>query len=247
MKWLNESFERICLMNTRQNQTNVKLKKRVIMKKLAIVATAVFFLAGFSANAQMHQGKMMKSGQQHGMMMHGKGMMHGGMMKGMMCPMHKGMMGQQMPMKRYMMAVNMLPNMQEKLSLSQDQTEKLIDMQAAFKKQQVDYKADLTKKRMKLQNLMKNDASADEIKSQMQACSETKISMKVAAYETANQMKSVLSDEQQEQLDNMMMQHPGMQQGGMMKGGMMQGGMMKGGMMQGGMNQGNMMKNNKQQ
>ena len=206
------------------------------MKKLAIVATALFFLAGFSANAQMQQGKMMKSGKKQGMMMHGKGMIQGGMhhnmMGGMMCPMHKGMMGQQMPMKKYMMAVNMLPNMQEKLSLTQDQTEKLIDMQAAFKKQQVDYQADLSKKRMKLQSMMKNEASASDIKSQMQSCSETKVNMKVAAYETAHQMKSVLTDEQREQLDDMMMQ---------------QGSMMQGGMQQGGMNQGNMMKNKNQQ
>ena len=186
------------------------------MKKLAIVATAVFFLEGFAANAQMHQGRMNQSGQQ----------------QGMMGPMHQGMMGQQMPMKKYMMTVNMLPNMQSQLSLSQDQLGELIDMRASFKKQQVDYQADLTKKRMKLRNLLDSDASAEEVRSQMQACSETKINMKTAAYETANQMKSVLTKEQQEQMKSMMMQ---------------QGGMMKGNMMQGGMNQGNMMKNMNQQ
>lgn len=190
------------------------------MKNLAMVITAIFLLAGLSANAQMGKEGHQKSGQQQGMMMQGKGMMQGGMMKGMMCPMHKGMMGQQMPMKKYMMTVNMLPNMQEQLSLSQDQVEQLIDMQTSFKKQKIDYKADLTKKRMKLQNMMMNDASASEVKSQLQACSTTKINMKVAAYETANNMKSVLTEEQRDNLQNMM------QQGSMMQGGMQQEGMM---------------------
>ena len=194
------------------------------MKNLAIVLTAIFLLAGLSSNAQMHQGGNQQSGQKQGMMMQGKGMMQGGMMKGMMCPMHKGMMGQQMPMKIYMMTVKMLPKMQSKLSLSQEQTEKLIDMQTSFKKQQIDYKADLAKKRMNLQNMMMNDASADDIKSQLQACSTIKINMKVAAYETANKMKSVLTDEQKDNLQNMMGNM--MQQGGMMKGGMQQGSMM---------------------
>lgn len=182
------------------------------MKILAILATVMFFLTGFTANAQMHQGKSQKSGQKQGMMMQSKGMMEGGMMKSIMCPMHKGMMGQQMPMKKCMMAVNMLPNMQSQLALSKDQTEQLIDMQTSFKKQQIDYKADLTKKRMKLQNMLKNEANADEVRSQMKACSETNINMKVAAYETASKMKSVLTDEQKEQLKNMMMQQDNMRQ-----------------------------------
>ncbi|MFO7790449.1 MAG: Spy/CpxP family protein refolding chaperone, partial [Bacteroidales bacterium] len=173
------------------------------MKNLAIVITAVFFLAGLSANAQMHQGRSQQSGQQQGMMR--GGMMHNMMKGGMMCPMQQGMMsGQQMPMKKYMRMVHMLPNMQEQLSLSQDQVEQLIDLQTSFKKQQVDYKADLAKKRMNLRNMMMNDASANDIESQLQACSNTKINMKVAAYETANNMKSVLTDEQKDNLQNMM-------------------------------------------
>jgi hypothetical protein len=85
------------------------------------------------------------------------------------------------------------------------------------KKQQIDYKADLTKKRMNLQNMMMNEASADDIKTQLQECSNTKIDMKVAAYETANKMKSVLSVEQKDKLQNMMMQQGDMMQGGMDK------------------------------
>jgi Spy/CpxP family protein refolding chaperone len=72
-----------------------------------------------------------------------------------------------------------------------------------------------------------DNASASQVKNQMEACSETKIDMKTAAYETAGKMKAVLTSEQKEQLKNTMMQ------GGMMnknRGGMMQnngGGMMQ--------------------
>ncbi|MFP4367115.1 MAG: hypothetical protein ACLFQA_08480 [Bacteroidales bacterium] len=53
---------------------------------------------------------------------------------------------------------------------------------------------DLTKKRMNLQNMMMNDATAGDIKTQLQECSSTIINMKVMAYETANDMKSVLTE-----------------------------------------------------
>lgn len=185
------------------------------MKKLAIVAAAVFFLAGFSANGQMHQENSNKPGHQQGMMMNGNDMGQMGMMENMMCPMHQGTMGQQMPMKKYMMTVNMLPDMQSQLSLSQDQTEQLIDLQASFKKQQIDYKADLAKKMMNFQNLLENDASADEVRSQMQESANIHINMMVAAYETAHKMKSTLTNEQKDDLQKMMMQHGEMKQDGM--------------------------------
>ena len=169
------------------------------MKKLAVLVTVILFLAGFTANAQMHHG----NNQKQGMMMQKGEMM-------------QGMMGQQIPMKKYMMTVNMLPQMQSKLSLSQKQTEKLIDLQTEFKKKQVEFKGDMTKQRMVLQNLLDQNASTDKVKSQIEKCTNIHINMMVATYETANKMKSVLSDTQKEQLKNTMMK------GGMMQGGMMQ-------------------------
>lgn len=177
------------------------------MKRLTLILTSLMLLAGLTANAQMGHGKDMDKPMMK------QGMMH----KGMMCPMHKKMMDKQMPMKKYMMMVNMLPEMNEKLDLSQEQTEKLIDMQAGFKKQQIDYKADLAKKKMKLQNMLMNEASADEVRNHMEECSTIKINMKVAAYETANKMKAVLTSEQQEMMKDMMMPKQGMMQGGKMK------------------------------
>jgi len=98
-------------------------------------------------------------------------------------------------------------------------------LQAEFKKQQIDYQSELRKKQMKLKSLLDDMAPASQVQKQMQDCANTKISMKVAAYETAGKMKAVLNNDQKEQLKNMMMQQGGMMQG---QGGMMQqgGGMM---------------------
>jgi hypothetical protein len=201
------------------------------MKKLIIIATALLFMAGYTANAQM-MGQNNNQSQKQGMMMQKGGMMQGGMMQGMMgngmSPMCAQMMNQNMPMKKYGMMVNRLPNMQEQLSLSDEPVGTLLDLQAEFKKQQIDYKAELRKKQMKLQGLLADNASASQVKNQMEACSETKINMKVAAYETAGKMKAVLNSDQKEQLKNNMMQGAGMMnqgQGGMMNQG--QGGMMQ--------------------
>jgi hypothetical protein len=222
------------------------------MKKVAFIAAALLFSIGYTANAQMGQQNNNQS-QQQGMMMQKSGMMQGGMMQGMMgndmCPMCGQMMSQNMPMKKYGTMVNHLPNMQDQLSLSDVQVETLIDLQTEFKKQQIESQAELRKKQMKLKNLLADNASASQIRSQMQACSDTKISMKMAAYETAGQMKAVLNSDQKEQLKNNMMQSGGMMQGGMMKEGMMQGkgGMMnknRSGMMQ---NSGGMMQNQNNQ
>lgn len=53
---------------------------------------------------------------------------------------------------------------------------------------------------MKLKSLLVDKASAVKVKNQMEACSETKINLKVAANETAGEMKAALTDEQKEQL-----------------------------------------------
>jgi hypothetical protein len=151
-----------------------------------------------------------------------------GMMNNGLCPMCGQMMNQDMPMQKYGMMVNRLPNMQHQLSLSDDQVNQLYDLQTDLKKQQIDYQAELRKKQMKLKSLLDEMAPANQVEKQMQDCAETKISMKVAVYETAGKMKAVLNSDQKEQLKNLMMQ-----QGGMMQG---QGGMMN-------QNQGRMMQN----
>jgi len=190
------------------------------MKKLVIIATALLFMAGYTASAQTGHDHNNKQDQKQSMMMQKSGMM-------------QGMMNQDMPMKKYGMMVNRLPNMQQQLSLTDDQVDKLYDLQAEFKKQQIDFQSELRKKQMKLKNLLDDMASANQVEKQMKDCADTKISMKVAAYETAGKMKAVLNTDQKEQLQNMMMQQGGMMQGQgstMNPGGMMNQG--QGGMMQ---------------
>ena len=201
------------------------------MKKLVIIATALLFMAGYTASAQTGHDHNNKQDQKQSMMMQKSGMMQDGMMQG--GGMMQGMMNQDMPMKKYGMMVNRLPNMQQQLSLTDDQVDKLYDLQAEFKKQQIDFQSELRKKQMKLKNLLDDMASANQVEKQMKDCADTKISMKVAAYETAGKMKAVLNTDQKEQLQNMMMQQGGMMQGQgstMNPGGMMNQG--QGGMMQ---------------
>jgi len=185
------------------------------MRKLAIILTALLFSVGYTANAQMEHEQNNKKGTEQGMMMQKSGMMQGMMGNGM-CPMCGQMMDQDMPMRKYGMMVNHMPKMQEQLSLSDEQVERLLDLQAEFKKQQIDYQTELGKKQMKLKGLLADNASASQVKNQMGSCSETKINMQMAAYETAGKMKAVLNSDQKEQMKNMMMQHGGKMQGGNM-------------------------------
>jgi len=185
------------------------------MNKLGIIATALLFMAGYTASAQTGHDHNNKQDQKKGMMMQNSGIMQGGgMMQGMMgegmCSMCGMMMNQKMPMKKYMMMVNNLPNMQQQLSLSDDQVNNMIDLQTDFKKQEVEYQAELSKKQMKMEKMLNNMPSAEELKKQMQQCADTKINMKVAAFETVKKMKDLLTEEQKETLRNMMMNQGGM-------------------------------------
>ncbi len=180
------------------------------MKKLITIATALFLMAGYMVNAQTshNHNHNNKQDQKQNMTMQKKGMM-------------QDMMNQNMPMEKYMMMVNQLPNMQQQLSLNENQMKQLNDLQAGFKKQQVDFQLELKNKQVKLKSLLDEMAPANQIRKQMQECADTKINIGVAAYETAGKMKAVLNNDQQEVLNNRMMQ----QEGGMMnpgKSGMMQ-------------------------
>lgn len=177
------------------------------MKKTALIAVTFFFFACLTANAQMgHKGNSHSCPKQD---MKKDCMRHGGMGS-----MHQGMKAAK-SMKKSMMMVKMLPDMQEQLSLSQEQMVKLIDLRTGFKKQQVDYKAELTKEAMKLQSLLDDEAPADKVKSQLKACSDLKVDMHAAAYETGKKMKDVLTDEQKEDMEDMIKQQcDTMMQGG---------------------------------
>ncbi|MFO7839774.1 MAG: hypothetical protein ACQES8_05660 [Thermodesulfobacteriota bacterium] len=178
------------------------------MKKTALIATTLFFLTCLTANAQMgHKGNPHACPKQ--------GMKKDCMMHGGMGSMPQGMMMAAKSMKESMMLVKMLPGMQEQLALSQEQMNELLDLQTDFKKQQVDYKAELTKEAMKLQSLLDDEAQANEVKRQLKDCSDLKVDMHAAAYETGKKMKDVLTDEQKEDMEDMIKQQCDM----MMQGG----------------------------
>ncbi|MFO7862346.1 MAG: Spy/CpxP family protein refolding chaperone [Desulfosalsimonas sp.] len=176
------------------------------MKKIALIAAGVFFIACLTASAQ--------TDQQQGMQM---GMKNHGMMRGNMGGMDQGMMVGCAPMQRSMTMVNLLPEMDEQLSLSQDQSEQLIDLRSDFKKQQADFQAEMTKQGKKLQALVNESAPVDEVRDQMKAWADTRIDMHSAAYQTEQEMKALLTDEQNAKLEVIMEEHDDMMKKGMPK------------------------------
>ncbi len=175
--------------------------------KTTLIAILIMISGTLTANAQMDKQNKKKSNEPKEMMMQKKEMpgMQGNKMQNLrMMPMHGKMMMQDMPIQRYMMMVNMMPKMQDKLSLSSEQTKELIDMKAAFEKQQVDMKSEMTEKNNQLEELLKNEASSNEVQSQLQECADIRIKMHVKAYETAMKMRDVLNEEQKEKACKMM-------------------------------------------
>ena len=206
------------------------------MKKLSVILISIFFLSALTLNAQMYQGDnqqqgmMSGSGMMQGGMMQG-GMMQGGMMQGNMMGsgmmgMGQNMMGQYMIMNQHVMMIHSLPYLQSQLSLSQNQQEELIDIWSSFRKQQVGYQTDLAKENIKLQDILNNEVSVDKVKNQLEAYYESKVQMNTAAYKILKEMKSVLSEEQRQDLQNMLMNKRGMMQGNMQQRRSQQGGMM---------------------
>lgn len=212
------------------------------MKTLAKILTAIFLFTGPFTYAQMQQNDERSGQDQSNTNMMQTGMMGGNMMmqNGMMgnlCPMC-GAMNQNMPMQKYMMTVMHLPDMQKQLSLTDDQTEQLIDYRADFKKQLADYQAELNKRQMKLEKLLDENPPTSEVKAMMEQCAEMKINIKASAYDTAGKMKGLLTAEQKQDFNQLMMQQGKMmqQQNMMQQRNMMQGTRMQGGMMQNMMN-----------
>jgi len=198
------------------------------MKKIIAIISTVLFISVNSFGQMMHdmyqqdtakQGNMMyhqrmmnqygmdnnmmnQYGMRPGMMMDGSYMGNQMMMGGMMNHMYN-MMGnnsQQMPMQKYQMLVNDLPSMQQQLNLTSDQANQLIDMRSDYLKKKIDWQASLQKERMKLNELLESNASANAVQQQIEACTSIKTTMKVEAYKTGMAMKKILNSDQLEKL-----------------------------------------------
>lgn len=176
--------------------------------KTTLIAMLILLAGTFSATAQGNKpDKAQKSGEQKEEMMQNKDRGMEGMNEGMMSEGRmggQGMMMQNMPMRKHMMMIKMLPNMQDKLSLTNDQVNELIDMKASFEKEQADFKAEMSRKHMKLNDLLKDEAPAGEVESQLKQCADSRVEMHVAAYKTAQQMKEVLDEEQRKEVGKLM-------------------------------------------
>ena len=159
-------------------------------------------------------------GMGNGMMMNrrymGYGMMNMRNMNGMMNGMylyHGNMMSSQMTVMPYFMIVNSLPGMQDQLSLTNEQSDKLIQLQSDFLKREIDYNADLSRNLQKLKTLLKERSSSDNIKKQLEACESSKVLIQSDVYDTALKMRSVLNKDQQQQFDNLVSQYMSMYNG----------------------------------
>lgn len=179
--------------------------------KTTLIAILIMLSGTLTANAQMDKQNKKKSMEQKEMIeqrrdknMNMQGNKRPMMKNRRMMPMHGNMMMQDMPMRRYMMMVNIMPKMQDRLSLTPDQANQLIDLKSDFEKKQVNLKAELSEKNEQLKSLLKSEAPASEVETQLQECAEIRVKMHIAAYETAMKMKGSLTDEQKEKVFQMM-------------------------------------------
>jgi hypothetical protein len=214
--------------------SDIILKEEIKMKKLALVFAAVLFIGIWPlAGAQMMHNYMMNQdttgnyGMGRGSMMGhgymGQGMRYGMMNRGNMGNMynmmngmslyHGNMMMMQMPMMPYFMIVNTIAGMQDQLSLTNEQSDKLIQLQSDFLKREIDAKADLNRNVRKLKSLLKEKTSSDVVKKQLELCESSGIIIQSDVYDTAMKMRNVLNKDQQQKFDNLISQYMSMYNG----------------------------------
>ncbi|ARA92150.1 hypothetical protein AWN76_002490 [Rhodothermaceae bacterium RA] len=155
---------------------------------------------------------------------------------------HMQMMQQMMqdPLRRSAMLVHVLPSLQEPLVLSDEQAAQLRQHAQQFKEQKKAHQQQMKQAKAQLQELMASgDAAPERVRAQLEEAARHHAQMQALAYETAEQMKGVLTAEQQATLTKMkpmqlhhhmmmnmtMMEMMQALQPGMMSCGMMQGGM----------------------
>jgi regulation of enolase protein 1 (concanavalin A-like superfamily) len=180
------------------------------MKQVSLfLATAVFSF--FTASAQMNQGMHDQPHQGMGMMSN-QGMMGnydtnydnmGVMMHGN----RKGMMNRGIVlMQQCTFMVNMIPQMQNQLGLTTVQSNKLIDLRTTYLKQQIDLQAELSKKELKLEKLIEENAPADMVKTNLERYAQIQTNLELTAYQSGLEMRKILDDSQQKKFDKLMLQ-----------------------------------------
>lgn len=216
--------------------------KRVVVVFSFVVAVVLLFSG--PAVAQQRPGQRADTMRGPGM-----GMMHAGMMQ-MMHRMHQQM--SQSPIARATMMAFMLPALADTLELSDQQVDQLRSLRDSMMAQQKQYQQQMMEREQTLQSQFQGEdlPSADSLRKELMAMTDRWVDQRVSVYDTAQQMREVLTAEQREMLDGMtsqqqmqqMMSHMPMMDmmqmmrsmhGGMMGLGMMAGyGPMRGQMMQ---------------
>lgn len=135
------------------------------------------------------------------------GMMQGGMMGQGMMQMMRGMHRQMMqnPMGRATMMAFMLPSLADTLGLSDDQLDQLQRLRNGMMDRQQRHRQQMMSQRQNLQRLFRDDESPspDALREQMMVMAEAGVNQRVAMYETAQQMRQVLTAQQRERLQGM--------------------------------------------
>ena len=151
------------------------------------------------AQHRQHHGQQQNPNPQ-GMM--GQGMMQGGMMP-MMHRMHQQMM--QNPMHRARMMTFMLPALADTLGLSEEQAVQINQLKSEAMSQHKAHQQQLMTHRKELMSRFEGDAqpSAEVVREHVMAMAEMRANQHVALYETAQQMREVLTDVQRQMLDDM--------------------------------------------
>lgn len=124
------------------------------------------------------------------------------MMRGM-GHMHERIM--QNPMHRAAVTVHALPALADTLGLSDEQWQELQQLQQQFMEQQRAHRQAMQEQQKQLQALFEGDAQPEPnaVREQFQALADLRVEQQTARYEAARQMRDVLTEEQQEALDEM--------------------------------------------
>lgn len=135
------------------------------------------------------------------------GMMQGQMMRGgtmqMMGRMHRQMM--QGPMHRSRMMVHLVPALADTLGLTEAQSSQLQELKSALSSKQKDVRQQMAANRQEMRTLVQNegDPSPETFRNHLTQMAELRVDLRATTYETAQQMRGVLTPEQQNMLDEL--------------------------------------------
>lgn len=135
------------------------------------------------------------------------GQMQGDRMQGGMMQMMQGMRSQMMqhPMHRSSMMTFMLPALADTLGLSEDQRSQLQQRKNDVLEQQRQLRQEMRNEHTKFRTLFEQgqQPSPDSVREHLMAMAKMQVSARAMMYETAQEMREVLTEEQRQRLDEM--------------------------------------------